>query len=133
VALSRFGTLFLMMMAMTFAFQNCAGSKESPSESPPDLSTQIDSLKSQIQILNQQDLSCTQDMDCKVFITRATACGGATGYLIASQWNPNYREIQSLIEQLAAASEQYDSDNQIVGSCAILAPPTPTCQQNQCQ
>lgn len=125
----------ILLAALIFGFQNCSGNIKGGKVggfTSQSLQKDISSLNDSMKNLNG-DLSCTQDTDCEAVAYGSRACGGPSGYIVASTLNAHYDEILDLADKLTEKEMQYNVINNIISTCEFMMPPTPHCVSNTCQ
>lgn len=137
VKLSQIATHTVLVLGLMFAFQNCGPSGEESSElsKPGTGITQQDitSRYEEIRAVAAADLRCSNASDCEAVPLGHRPCGGPSDYVVASLLNPSYDQVLALAEQLTALEFQYNSSNQIAGTCDLRMPPQVACVAAKCQ
>lgn len=95
-------------------------------------SSEIQATYDQLNLLNQ-DLRCQESSDCLAIPTGHRACGGPSGFAIASRLNLKLAQLRELARRTSVLEREYNFENGIISICSIEAPPEVQCIQNKCQ
>lgn len=122
---------------MVTAFQNCGQTGMQSSKAPeasnitPEKSLQ--DIRTLIDTLNQEDLTCSQDSDCESMPIGWRACGGPSEYIAASVIAPQHAQLASLAEFYRQKVNAQLIAQSAVGTCDFLMPPEVHCVSNKCR
>ncbi len=128
----QIGTAIVLVAALVLGYQNCAKKSFQSSSGSGSLEDEISNLTKLIHNLND-DLSCNQDVDCKVLGLGSRPCGGPEDFLIVSQANENYNELLSLTDELEQKAKDQNIKNNVAGTCEAYIEPVVRCVSNLCQ
>jgi len=135
--LSQIGTLTIAIGFLLLSFQNCGSSEMSSFDkatsnqnvNQDEIAKRYDELRK----IAAADLSCAAVSDCEAVALGSKACGGPSGYLVASARNSSFDQILELAEDLAALESQYNIDNQVMSNCMFEMPPDLECAAAACK
>lgn len=99
-------------------------SSENTNASPQDLYAQI-----------QQAASiegCTSSADCGLLPIGSKPCGGPEAYMPYSKTNSDVAALEKMGKRYEEMREQYNKDNQMMGTCQVTPKPNVSCVRNQC-
>lgn len=134
----QIGTLVILSFIMVAGFQNCGSSAmtAAASQGPaPQRSVEKDlqNMRSLIDNLSQEDLSCVDDADCEAMPIGWRACGGPSTYIVASRAAAQYDQLVSLADLYKQKVQAQLAAENAVGTCIAVLPPEVHCVQNSCQ
>ena len=89
-------------------------------------------IRETIEILNEENLACSADSDCRYFAFGNKACGGPATYIITSTVNQHFTEIRSLAALSEVLGFRYNRDNGGFSNCRPVPPPNMECSENKC-
>ena len=90
-------------------------------------SESIKAIYESIHVINSLDLSCQNDSDCRALPVGNWACGGPSGYIVASIHNENFPLLQSLAKVSQQMAREYNRENSIISTCVLIAAPEIKC------
>ena len=122
VSLSLIGALNLIQSCSQADSQNDNANNQAPSTKD---------LYSQIQELANVE-GCTSSSDCALLPIGNKPCGGPESYMPYSKTNSDVAQLKKLGQEYSKMREQYNKDNQIMGTCVITPKPQVSCLRNQC-
>jgi len=111
------------LMSLT---QSCsqANSENTTKASPQDLYAQIQQVAS--------TEGCSTSADCGLLPIGNKPCGGPEAYMAYSKNNSDVDALKKMGQQYADMREQYNKDNQMMGTCQVTPKPNVSCIRNQC-
>ena len=93
----------------------------------------ITALKAATAALSAQDLSCSFNSQCVSVGVGSKACGGPTGYVIASKRNYNYGSVVTLANNSRVNEQRYNQRWEIMSDCRVMLAPNPRCVSRLCK
>lgn len=133
----QIGTLSILALAMVLCFQNCGSNGMTPAISEPNskssLTKEVQDLRVLIDSLNDEDLSCSLDSDCKALPVGLRACGGPTEFIVGSILNARHSEVLAISELHRQKTKELLQATNAVSTCIMLLAPAVHCVQNTCQ
>lgn len=131
----QIGTLIILSLGMVTAFQNCGQSGMQSSKILPSGESEksLQSMRTLIDNLNQEDLTCAQDSDCEALPVGERGCGGPETYIVVSKLGSQYSQLISLVDLYKdKVHAQLLSETDRVSTCLAVLPPEARCVSNSC-
>lgn len=134
----QIGTLAILSLFMVVSFQNCGQSGMTSAKSPDVASRnspqkELQDIRTLIDNLNHEDLSCAQDSDCEAMPLGWRSCGGPSEYIIASAVSAQHDQLASLAVLHKQKAQAFLAAQNAVGTCEAIMPPEARCVKNVCQ
>lgn len=128
------GSVMAGIVVLLTGFQNCGGAEmASAREYQAGKPVQdLQHIKTLLEGMNAEDLSCVADSDCAAIPIGSQACGGPTEYIVASRLNPRHDEVLNLADLHRRKSLEENRNVAAVSSCALLLPPDVACVSAVC-
>lgn len=130
----QIGSVLVGVLIVLSGFQNCGntGMESSKGDDAGKVARELQQLKTLLEQINAEDLSCSVDADCTLVAVGHRPCGGPEDYVIASKLNPRHEEVLSVSLLHQQKSQQENIRQNRIGTCEAILPPAVGCDGNVC-